>query len=285
MHAKGAEGSSGGEAAVEGGQAAVPTHHLSAQAPGERDASGAAKAGKAKGAGKGKAALVPVPDGSAVDKEEEDLLGLLTAEYARKGARDPAAAAREAMGGDSGAGSAAAAAASSDHRGAGQQSTAGPASASGKVMKDSEAIGNGVSRGGIVHEALTGPHAGHPGSVHPSNVLLTLPGAEHQNFNDFAVIMRPMFRLMKLIGPAEPVKTLRTIADLTTAFMDQATATATATATVKGSASGQGSRAAPGSKGAASSFSFVFPPSVDAKRDVSVSAWTVAQATEAERAE
>jgi len=59
-----------------------------------------------------------------------------------------------------------------------------------------------------------------PRSVpHSANVLLTLKGSEHQNFNDFAVIGGRVIRWLKSAGAIEPALGIRAVRAITRAFL------------------------------------------------------------------
>jgi hypothetical protein len=128
---------------------------------------------------------------------------------------------------------------------------------------------NGVLKNGEIHPSFTCTSA-----VHPSNVLFTMPGIEHQNFNDFAVLMRRILRVMRLTGPEDPVVALKKITTLAMAFASQAVTAAGAAPVRPSPAKSSGKR--PAAPAAPSGVSFVFqvPSSLAIGKDVLVAPWT-----------
>lgn len=75
---------------------------------------------------------------------------------------------------------------------------------------------NGVDKHGSIHPLFRCA----PGSApHPGNLLLTLRGSEHQNYNDFAVLGGKAIRAMKAAGPLDPVEGIAAIRALVRAFL------------------------------------------------------------------
>jgi len=120
---------------------------------------------------------------------------------------------------------------------------------------------NGVDAKGGVHPGLVRVPA-----VHAANAMITVPGIEHQNFNDFAVVMRRALRLKGFIGSREPRSALSLLASLTRAYATQALAAAAAAA-----------KPAAGTPPTRPPFTFVLPPDVP-PADAQTHPWTVEQA-------
>ena len=115
---------------------------------------------------------------------------------------------------------------------------------------------NGVAKDGTVHKSLRVNGT----SPHPSTAMFTIPGAEHQNFNDFAVLISRLLRMMKLIGPIDPHKFFLVLNELSFAFADAVILA--------------------GRK--AKQVTFNVPQSVNVGTDVTIGPWTLQQARDAE---
>ena len=90
--------------------------------------------------------------------------------------------------------------------------------------------------------------------VHPGSALLTLKGAQHQNFNDFALVATfPLRRLMMLGRGLNPVAGIAAVRELTAGFIDASVAAAAAATAVVTAEAGGVQRSRDGSHGRATS--------------------------------